>query len=208
MTRVNEGRRGFILACLLGGVLLFAAADAARAQVDGRTAFERIKQLAGDWEADWEGREYGPGTSPLRVRYEVTTGGTVVREIANPGGAGEMTTQYYLDAQDLLVTHYCLFGNQPTMGLEPSLSTPEAFHFSLRRVSGLMGHGDCLYMILEALLFINPGELRTRWSTHREDGSLVEVHDVLLRRVAPPGALLDERKDDYELNGPGSQRQR
>lgn len=205
MMKANEGR--LVLVGLLGGVLLFAAADAARAQVSGPTAFERIKQLAGDWEADWEGREYGPGSSPLRVRYEVTTGGTVVRETANPGGAGEMTTQYYLDGQDLLVTHFCLFGNQPTMGLEPSLSTPASFQFSLRRVSGLMGHGDCLYMILEALDFISPGELRTRWSTHKEDGSLVEVHDVLLRRTAPPTSVLDEMRNEHELNGPGSNRQ-
>jgi hypothetical protein len=209
MERAIGGHRSIVVAGLLGIALLLAAAGAARAQVTGPSAFEQIKRLEGEWEADWSGREYGGTTQPLRVRYQVTTGGTIVRETSMPGTPQEMTTQYYLDGPDLLVTHFCLFGNQPTMGLESSLSTSASYRFSLRRVTGLMGHGGCLYMVLEAIDFLSPTDLRTHWATYQEDGALIDTHSVVLRKlVNPPPTGLQERRREIEAGEPGTTRQR
>jgi len=208
MERAIGGRHRIVIAGLLGSALLLAAAEAARAQVTGPSAFEQIKRLEGEWVADWAGREYG-GAESLRVRYQVTTGGSIVRETSMPGTPQEMTTQYYLDGNDLLVTHFCLFGNQPTMGLEPNLSTPASYRFSLRGVTGLMGHGDCLYMVLEALDFVSPTDLRTHWATYREGGALVDTHSVLLRKVViPPPTNLREMESELEAGETPFSRQR
>jgi hypothetical protein len=200
----SRERRHTLLAGLAGGALLLAAAGSAKAQVTGASAFEQIKRLQGEWQADWEGREHGGTAQPLRVRYEVTTGGTVVRETSSPGTPEEMTTQYYLDGDNLLVTHVCLFGNQPTMVLEPSLSTPDSFRFSLRGVANLIA--GCFYMVLEAIRFISCTELRTHWATYQEGGGVVDTHEVLLRKVASGAPVCDvafvENGVDATVNAP------
>src|SRR5947207_14747027 len=49
---------------------------------------------------------------------EMTSGGTAVLEkfhMIDDGKPVEMITLYYLDGEDVKLTHYCMAGNQPTM---------------------------------------------------------------------------------------------
>jgi hypothetical protein len=92
-----------------------AASDKAPATGDAnaKLAFEKLKGLAGHWEAT--GKEGKTTTS-----YEVVANGTAILErIHVPGDKGEMLTVYHLDGDRLVLTHYCEAGNQPHMQAEP-----------------------------------------------------------------------------------------
>ena len=83
--------------------------------VDATAAFERLKTLQGSWE-----------TAAVKgvkstTTFELTAGGTVLLErFANPGmpGGGHMVTAYHLDGSSLVLTHYCIARNQPTLRAE------------------------------------------------------------------------------------------
>ena len=75
-----------------------AAASAApsRAQRD----FERIKALAGDWEAVGEAGESGDWN------FRVSAGGSAVLETLFVGTEHEMLTVYHMEDGELVLTHY------------------------------------------------------------------------------------------------------
>jgi len=69
-------------------------------------AFDSMKSLAGDWKG------VGPDGKPFTVSYQVVSGGTVILERMNEE---QMLTTYYLNGNDLMLTHYCMANNQPRM---------------------------------------------------------------------------------------------
>ena len=76
-------------------------------------ALERFKALAGEWVAAEDGEMTKKGD--LVARYAVTAGGSAVVETVFPGSPHEMVTVYHADGPDLVLTHYCVEGNQPRM---------------------------------------------------------------------------------------------
>jgi hypothetical protein len=62
-----------------------------------------------------EGKETGEDGHPLVVKYKLTSGGSTVEELLMPGTDHEMVTMIHPDGADLLLTHYCMLGNQPQM---------------------------------------------------------------------------------------------
>jgi hypothetical protein len=91
--------------------------DAPGKTVPTNPAFERLKKLAGTWvEADKDGKPTDNVVSVVRV----TSGGSAVHETLFPGQPQEMVSIYNLDKGDLLMTHYCVLGNQPKMKADPA----------------------------------------------------------------------------------------
>ena len=79
--------------------------------------FERLKKLAGTWvEADKDGKPTDKVVSVIKV----TAGGSAVQETQFPGQPMEMVSVYYRDKGDVLMTHYCVLGNQPRMKADPA----------------------------------------------------------------------------------------
>ena len=77
-------------------------------------SFELIKSLAGEWTAvDEAGKK-----TDERSEFRVTAGGSAVMEILFKGQPHEMVTMYYLEGEDIVLTHYCVLHNQPTMRLQ------------------------------------------------------------------------------------------
>ena len=76
-------------------------------------ALDRFKSLAGEWVAAEDGPMSKKGD--LVARYAVTAAGSAVVETVFPGTAHEMLTVYTADGADLVLTHYCMEGNQPRM---------------------------------------------------------------------------------------------
>ena len=73
---------------------------------------EKIKSLAGDWSGTFgEGKEAGQAN----LSYKVTAGGSAVVETIFTGTDHEMVTVYTVDHGTLVLTHYCVMGNQPHM---------------------------------------------------------------------------------------------
>jgi hypothetical protein len=101
------------LALVLGATVLAAAARGAEPAPDHKAAFDRLKTLAGAW----QGHHTTPDGPPMEVEYRLTGGGSALVERLFAGSPHEMTSVYYLDAGELVLTHYCAMGNQPRMKL-------------------------------------------------------------------------------------------
>lgn len=101
-------------------------------------AFERLKGLEGVWEADLGGGD------KARSRIEVIAGGSAIvdrYQDTKLGRGKEMVTVYHLDGDRLLLTHYCVAGNQPRMKLESFDPTTGELRFEFLDATGLRRPG-------------------------------------------------------------------
>src|SRR2546421_11445112 len=123
MRALTHGEREMTRRFLLGGLMLLAvgvrprgAGPRAPPKAPAHPQLERIKKLAGTWvEADKDGKP----TDKVMSVYKVTAGGSAVTETIFPGTPMEMVSVYHLDKGDLVMTHYCMLGNQPRMKANP-----------------------------------------------------------------------------------------
>src|SRR5688500_12319125 len=106
----------------IGGLMAFVLAAGARADdapskaTPTHSGLERLKKMAGTWvEADKDGKPTDKVVSVVKV----TAGGSAVHETFFPGQPMEMVSVYHLDKGDLIMTHYCVLGNQPRMKADP-----------------------------------------------------------------------------------------
>jgi hypothetical protein len=128
-----------VVALVMLGVLTapqFTDADdtktPAKQGVDAKTAFARIKKLAGTWKSQTSmettaehSKEKGENhKGEDSVIYKVTGAGSALVETQFPGSTHEMVSVYHLDGEDLRMTHYCAAGNQPHVKLDRAHSTP------------------------------------------------------------------------------------
>jgi len=140
---------------------------------NGAEAFEKLKALVGHWETD------KTNMNKATLDLELTSGGTAVLEkfhMVDNGKAVEMTTLYYLDGDQVKLTHYCMAGNQPTMS---GSYAPDArtITFNLVSISNLKGPDDG-HMLLHSVLV----GLRERWrngSAARSDEERAARHTQL-----------------------------
>lgn len=73
---------------------------------------EKMKKLAGIWvTTDKDGKP----TDEVFSVIKLTAGGSVIHETLFPGQPHEMVSIYTVDGPDLVMTHYCMLGNQPRM---------------------------------------------------------------------------------------------
>jgi len=74
--------------------------------------FEKLKTLVGTWVvADEKGQPTDQVASVIRL----TAGGSAIHETLFPGEPHEMVSVYTADGSDVVMTHYCVLGNQPQM---------------------------------------------------------------------------------------------
>jgi hypothetical protein len=99
-------RQLFVIAMLAAGAAL--AAGPKSENVAGPAAYARLKTLVGEWDAE-------TAMGKVHVSYELIAGGTSLVERESGEKMPEMMTVYYLDGDRLLLTHYCMAGNQPRM---------------------------------------------------------------------------------------------
>jgi hypothetical protein len=80
------------------------------------SAWEKMKKLAGTWlVADKDGK----ATDQVASVVKLTAGGSAVHETLFPDQPHEMVSVYSVDGSDLIMTHYCVLGNQPRMKADP-----------------------------------------------------------------------------------------
>jgi hypothetical protein len=80
-------------------------------------ALEKMKKLAGTWLI--AGPD-GKATDQIASIIKVTAGGSAVHETLFPGQPQEMISLYTADGPDLILTHYCVLGNQPRLKADPN----------------------------------------------------------------------------------------
>jgi hypothetical protein len=98
----------FLAATVAAGV---AGRARANSEVDAGTAFSRLKALVGNWDVE-------SSRGKAHSRFELIAGGSVLLEHFTEPSGQEMLTAYHLDGSRLVLTHYCLAGNQPQMVAE------------------------------------------------------------------------------------------
>jgi hypothetical protein len=111
---------------LIAIVIGFIATPAPASAGSGAATFERLKGLVGTWEARDE-----KGNLRMRTVYETIAGGKSLVEKLYPGDLehGDMMSVYHMDGNDLIITHYCMVGNQPTMVADAAAGDRVTFTF-------------------------------------------------------------------------------
>jgi hypothetical protein len=173
----NAGRAVIVMA------LAASAAPAAPAPPAGEAraaspAFERFKALAGDWVAAEDGEMSKKGD--LVARYEVTAGGSALVETVFPGSPNEMVTVYHADGPDLLLTHYCVEGNQPRMRARAAGGS--RFDFEFDGGTGIDPRRD-RHMHSATVELVGKDEIRTVWTELAEAKPVLVVESHLVRKA-------------------------
>jgi hypothetical protein len=143
-------------------VLVAVAASARPAPPAAPSALERLRALEGEWSgpATWEAAGK-PGQVEFSVRYRTTSGGHAVEETMMPGTPGEMVSMYVVEADTVVLTHYCNSGRHPRMTREAS-NDPDAFVFRCR--GGTFDEAES-HMHTARLRIAAPDRLEGSWSS-------------------------------------------
>ena len=145
-------------------VLLWTFAPLGFAEGKKSDNLEKFAQLAGEWVGKGK---HGDMEHEAKVTYKVTSGGSVVVETIDPGGDHEMVTVIHPDGDSLLITHYCMLGNQPQMRAKPKAGDNKvAFEFV--KATNMKSEKD-MHMHDATYKFVDDDTLRTEW-THYNDG--------------------------------------
>jgi hypothetical protein len=137
-------------------------------------AFNKLKTLAGDWEATGK-------NGKMTSSYEVIANGSALVEHTNVVGKGEMVTVYHLDGDHLVLTHYCIAGNQPHMQAEAydPASNELVFHFA---GGGSLSNPSTGHMHNASFKFTSADAFTTDW-TFQKDGKASFVENLEYHRV-------------------------
>lgn len=143
-----------------------AEASNAGERVDPYDAFYRIKELEGTWKG-----EPNPVSGRVaRVDYRLTAAGHTVLATMMPGSQDEMINMFFMEGDDLYLTHYCSGGNQPQMIFDPEASTADHYHFKFS--GGNNVGGEDAYIEAADLHFVADG-LKEDW--HSTCGSTITL---------------------------------
>ena len=132
-------------------------------------SLERLKALAGEWVSAEDGEMAKKGA--LVARYAVTASGSAVVETVFPGSAHEMVTVYHADGSDLVLTHYCMEGNQPRMRAKAGPAS--RIEFAYEGGTNIDPARD-RHMNSAVLDLVGPDEIRSQW-TELAGGKVVFV---------------------------------
>ena len=156
-----------ILMALLTGAApsqALMSSSTAVAGADVRIAFERLKQLAGEWDGSstqgWQGRH-----SMLIIAR-----GSAILSASNidphPGANEVMATLFHLDGDRLMLTHYCVAGNQPRLVATAVRNEGRTIEFSFLDATNMRsrddGHMDRAVFTIES-----SDRYRSRWTFFR-----------------------------------------
>ncbi len=174
MHGLQKPRARTIVALLLA---VAAGLTAAAGQAtDGASPLDRIKVLEGDWVSAADGDMVKKGD--LVSSYRVTAAGHAVVETNFPGTSHEMVTVYTEEDGDLVLTHYCMAGNQPRMRAT-SPSDPR-IEFAFDGGGNIADPDKDQHMHSAWLEILGPDEMRSQWTEHA-DGKpalVVPMHTV------------------------------
>ena len=174
---VNVPRSAVVIAFVLAA----GAAAAAPAPAPARptsAALERFKTLAGEWVAAEDGDMVKKGD--LVARYAVTASGSAVVETVFPGSEHEMVTVYHADGPDLVLTHYCMEGNQPRMRAKGA-AQGSRFDFAYDGGTNIDPKRD-RHMHSPTFDLVGADEIRSEWSELAEGKPVFVARMHLVRK--------------------------
>ena len=161
-------------------VVLMTLCTVALAQSDAQKSFDELKTLAGVWKGtvtasppqpDWDNK---PVWASLRV---TSRGNAIVHEMKEPGTPDDMThddpiTMFYLDGDQLVLTHYCDAGNRPRMAAKKSVDG-KTIDFDFMDVAGSTQYG---HMHHAAFTVIDANHHTEDWTFMMPGDKVVHAH--------------------------------
>jgi hypothetical protein len=165
---------------LLLGILAIGitamAADKTAPSASSR--FEALKALAGDWvELSADGKP----TNKLLSSIRLTSGGTALQETIFPGTDHEMVTMYHVDGSELVLTHYCMLGNQPRMRADAG-AEPNRFAFKFIGATNLKSPQE-QHMNEATLTILGPDRFQSEWVSCQDGKTCHQVKFDLARKT-------------------------
>jgi hypothetical protein len=159
----------------LGGLailtLLFAS-TALLGQSSAQKTLDKFKSMVGTW----QGKSPSGGTS--EVTYRLAAGGTAVMADMHMAG-DDMVSMYYVDGDQLLMTHFCPSGNQPRMKAVISADL-NIVSFDFLDATNLPGP-QTGHMHRAVFLFSDPGHYSEEW-TWKQEGKDAKFHYEMTRK--------------------------
>ena len=160
-----------VLLCglLVAGVSISAAGDDKHNHplpaAPTNAGLEKMKTLVGTWvNADEDGKP----TDEIVSIIKLTAGGSAVHETLFPGQQHEMISVYTAEGSDLVLTHYCVLGNQPRLKASTK-SLKNKLNFEFVGGSNLDPKKD-KHMHSAILTFVDPDHLEVE-GTGWENGA-------------------------------------
>jgi FtsP/CotA-like multicopper oxidase with cupredoxin domain len=164
---------------LIAGLLLAAAAiHAADKKTDGAidstAAFARLKTLVGEWEAN-------TSMGKARVTYELIAGGSSLVERESAERMPAMMTVYHMDGSRLLLTHYCMTGNQPRMQAQTFDPKTGEVQFRFLDATNMVRH-DAIHMHNATFRIVDKDHFTSDWELY-ENGQRKTTESFQYARV-------------------------
>lgn len=185
MDTVKMNRGHIFFTIIFAAATLFTGSSFAE-ESQASKVFERLKGLEGTWTGfarQTSGEPHHDGADEeMSVLHEfrVSAAGSVVMEIMGPDSPYEMINMYHLDGQDLVLTHYCAAGNQPTMKLNPAAGSTDNLVFEF--TGGTNFNPDVDHHIHSSrIIFSGEGTLESYWTSYREGRQEAEMQFSLKR---------------------------
>jgi hypothetical protein len=123
--------------------------------IDAKVAFSKLKTLAGNWEGTGKaGKE--------QLSYEPIAAGTSLIERETAENRPVMVTVYHIDGNRLLLTHYCMAGNQPRMQATTFDAKTGRLRFEFIDGTNLPNK-DAGHMHNVSLRFVDEQHLTSQW---------------------------------------------
>jgi len=158
---------------LVGAVLLLLGSDVPGDEA--RAAFERIRKLEGEWE-----EKSTNGWAGVKVMEVIASGSAVLatsRIDPHQGENDSMATVFHMDGDKLMLTHYCVAGNQPRLRATSIREDGRRIEFSFQDATNLAspkaGHMHGAVFTLES-----DDRYRARWSFYK-DGREQWMEDIV-----------------------------
>ncbi len=168
----------FLMILIVTGITLQIRAENKEKQESRSSSFDRLKTLIGKWEAT-EVKNDGK-KEKVYVNYKLTSGGTVIQETLFPHTPHEMVSIYYTDDEDLVMTHYCMIGNQPHLRFKEQ-KDPNKMVFEFVDATNLKSSKD-RHMHGLTIIFLNKNHIQEDWVGYN-DGKQCDVKTLKFSRV-------------------------
>jgi hypothetical protein len=141
-------------------------------KMDAKAAYARLSTLVGEWEAVI-------GAGKARITYELIAGGTALVERETMDSmASPMLTVYHLDGDRLILTHYCMAGNQPRMQATAFDAERGELRFDFLDATNLASPAAG-YMRDARLRFVDAKRLQSEWDFYQDGRKTTETFNYV-----------------------------
>lgn len=134
---------------------------------NNRAGFEKLRSLVGDWRGEL------PDGNFIDVSYQLINGGAILERYHSKDPMWwNMSSIYYLDVDEISMTHYCSWGNHPRMTAKVYQDEINQLKFLFNDIS--MTKPDNGYMRNLTFSFQDNDSFTHHWTWH-EHGKETEL---------------------------------